>query len=208
MKNASVRCGKNWIRKVFDQYTEQTLWNVARDTELRRRFTQVEEIRRKKGIPHEQTVHDRLWNKRPDGIVFKMPTTTTGGVICLLEFKRMSDVTNHYIVRVKREAVAQYESLRSALDKTTQYQGWTVKQVSFVSGVWSLNEEELKKNLEYFKVPSTGTLHAHLTENPITGTLPPDHLWDPRLLLSILSQSVRLTKLGNTRRERKRRGNN
>ena len=29
-----------------------------------------------------------------------------------------------------------------------------VEQVSFVAGVWSLNEEELKKNLEYFKVPS------------------------------------------------------
>ena len=30
-----------------------------------------------------------------------------------------------------------------------------VEQVRFVAGVWSLNEEELKKNLEYFKVPST-----------------------------------------------------
>ena len=29
-----------------------------------------------------------------------------------------------------------------------------VEQVSFVTGAWSLNEEELKKNLEYFKVPS------------------------------------------------------
>ena len=29
-----------------------------------------------------------------------------------------------------------------------------VEQVTFVSGVWSLNEEELKKNLKYFKVPS------------------------------------------------------
>ena len=29
-----------------------------------------------------------------------------------------------------------------------------VEQVSFIVGVRSLNEEELKKNLEYFKVPS------------------------------------------------------
>ena len=49
------------------------------------------------GIPHEQIAQDRIWNKRPDGIAFKMPTKTKAGVICLLEFKRMSDVTSHYM---------------------------------------------------------------------------------------------------------------
>ncbi len=91
------------FQMVFDQCVEQTLWNAARDTELRRPLTQeeelrrpltqAEEMRRKTGIPHEQITHDRLWNKRPDGIAFKMPTKTKTGVICLLEFKRMSDVT-------------------------------------------------------------------------------------------------------------------
>ena len=111
-------------------------------------------MQRKKGIPHEQISHSRLWSKRADGIAFKMTTKTKVGVICLLEFKRMSDVTNHYIVRAKREAEAHYESLRSMLVKTMKHQGWRVEQVSFVAGVRSLNEEELKKNLEYFKVPS------------------------------------------------------
>ena len=50
--------------------------------------------------------------------------------------------------------MAQYESLLSALDKTMQRSGWVVHQRSFVVGVRSLNEEELKENLEYFKVPS------------------------------------------------------
>jgi hypothetical protein len=59
--------------------------------------------------------HDRLWNKRPDGFAFKMPTKSKTGVIYLLEFKRMSDVTNQYIVRVKRLAEAQYTSLRSVV---------------------------------------------------------------------------------------------
>ena len=77
-------------------------------------------MRRKKGIPHEQIAHDRIWNKRPDCITCKIPTTTKVGVIWLLEFKRMSDVTNHYIVRVKHETEAQYESLRSVLTKTIQ----------------------------------------------------------------------------------------
>ena len=66
----------------------------------------------------------------------------------------MSDVTSHYIVRAKREAEAQFESLRSELTRTMQHQGWMVEQVRFFTGERSLNEEELKQNLEYFKVPS------------------------------------------------------
>ena len=46
-----------------------------------------------------------------------MPTKSKSGVICLLEFKRMSDVTSHYIVRVKNVVRAQYESSGSALAK-------------------------------------------------------------------------------------------
>ena len=82
-----------------------------------------------------------------------MPTKTKAGVICLLEFKRISDVTSHYIVRAKHEAEAQYASLRSALAITMQRQGWKVEQVSFIAGAQSLNEEKLKKNLTYFEVP-------------------------------------------------------
>ncbi len=66
----------------------------------------------------------------------------------------MSDVTSHYIVRAKCVAEAQYASLRSALATTMQRQGWKVEQVSFIAGTRSLNEEELKKNLAYFEVPS------------------------------------------------------
>ena len=80
-------------------------------------------------IPHEQISQDRLWSKRPDGLVFKMkrkegvsheqivphemPTKTKAGVICFMEFKNMSDVTDRYVVRVKREVEEQYESFRS-----------------------------------------------------------------------------------------------
>ena len=108
---------------VFDQCAEQTLWNEARDIELRRPLTQEEEMRRNTGIPHEQIAHDRLWNKRPDGIAFKIPTKTKVGVIFLLEFNHMSDVTSHCIVRAKRVAEAKYASLRSALAMTMNRQG-------------------------------------------------------------------------------------
>ena len=117
-------------------------------------LTRAETIRRQQGISHEQITEERLWNKRPDGIAFKMTTDTKSGVICLLEFKHMSDVTSHYIVRAKNVSTAQYESLRSALGKVMQRSGWVVHQRSFVAGARSLNEAEFKENLEYFKVPS------------------------------------------------------
>ncbi len=66
----------------------------------------------------------------------------------------MSDVTSHYIVRVKSVAMTQYKSLHSALGKVIQRSGWVVHQRSFIAGARSLNETELKENLEYFKVPS------------------------------------------------------
>ena len=119
------------------------------------RYQDQRRIRSQQGNSYEQITEDRLWNKRPDGIAFKMPTATKSGVICLLEFKRMSDVTSHYIVRAKSAAMAQYESLRSALGKVMQHSGWMVHQRSFIAGARSLNEAELKENLEYFKVPST-----------------------------------------------------
>ena len=67
----------------------------------------------------------------------------------------MSDVTNQYIVRAERVVEPQYTSLRSEMVITMQRQGWRVEQVSFITGTRSLNEEELIKNLAYFKVPST-----------------------------------------------------
>jgi hypothetical protein len=118
-------------------------------------LTRAEMIRSQKWISHEQLAEDRLWNKRPDGIALKMPTDTKSGVICLLEFKRMSDVTSLYIVRAKSVAEAQYESLRSVLGKTMQHSGWVVHQRSFVTGARSLNEVEFKENLEYYQVPSS-----------------------------------------------------
>ena len=83
-----------------------------------------------------------------------MPEDSSSGVICLLEFKSMSDVTSHYIVRAKSVAMAQYESLLSALGKALQRSGWVVHQRSFIAGARSLNEAELKENLTYFQVPS------------------------------------------------------
>ena len=125
--------------EVFNHCAEQTLWNTARDSEMQRPLTSVETIRKEQGISHEQIAEDRLWNKRPDGIAFKMPTDTKSGVICLLEFKCMSDVTSHYIVRTKSVTMTRYESLHSVLGKVMQRSGWVVHQHSFIAGARSLN---------------------------------------------------------------------
>ena len=140
--------------EVFNLCAEQSLWIAARDLEMKRPLTEAEKVRRQQGIPHERIAEDRLWNKRPDGIAFKMPEDSSSGVLCLLEFKRMSDVTSNYIVRAKSAAETQYESLRTALSKTLHRSGWVVHQRSFIAGARSLNEAELKANLKYFQVPS------------------------------------------------------
>ena len=97
-----------------------------------------------------------------------------------------------------------------------QRQGWKVEQVSFIAGARSLNEEEIKKNLAYFEVPSASVepirvklvMTIFRTESSTTGTLQPGQMGGPHLLLSTLSRSDSLTKLGNTRKGRKRERNN
>ena len=102
------------------------------------------------------------------------------GVICLLEFKCMSDVTRHYIVQTKRVAESQYASLKSTLVITMQRQGWKVEQVSFIVRARSLNEEEIKKNLTYFEVrPDHGVTSTRPTNGSVTG------VWNRRKLVRI-----------------------
>ncbi len=108
-------------------------------------------MRRNEEVPLEQISQDRLWRKRPDGIAFKMTTKTKVGVDGIQADAR-SDVTNQHVVRSKRVLTDQYQSFRSALSKTIQRSGWMVEQISFITGLWSLNEKDLKENLEYFKV--------------------------------------------------------
>ena len=85
-------------------------------------------VNKKEGVPHEQITQDRLWNQRPDDIAFKMTTKNKVGLIWLMEFKSVSDVTNQYVVRATCVSEEQYESFRSELSKTMQHPGWLVEQ--------------------------------------------------------------------------------
>ena len=51
------------------------------------------------------------------------------GVFCILEHKRMSDVCDWYLTRAKITAEDQYVSLRSAISKAIQREGWRVEQI-------------------------------------------------------------------------------
>ncbi len=82
-----------------------------------------------------------------------MPTTETAGELVILEFKRMSCVTDQYVNRARNVAEAQYVSIKSALERTLNPQGWTVSQRSFIAGARSLTEKDLHDNLAYLKVP-------------------------------------------------------
>ena len=98
-------------------------------------LTETEKRKRDAGTTEETMTIDRLWNKRPDGFVFKKSTEETkGGELVILEFKRMSCVTDQYVKRAKHVAEARYAPIKSALQRTLGFQGWTVTQKSFISG--------------------------------------------------------------------------
>ncbi len=95
-------------------------------------------------------------NKGPGGFAIKKPTETKGGEFVILEFKHKSCVTDQYVKRAKQVAETQYATIKSALQRTLGFQGWTVKQKSFIVGARCLDEGDLHDNLTYFKVPQVG----------------------------------------------------
>ena len=68
--------------------------------------------------PGNETTHGFAINK-----VIKRSTPEKTGEFVILEFKRMSDVTDQYVTRAKRVATTQYVSIKSALEKTLGHQG-------------------------------------------------------------------------------------
>jgi hypothetical protein len=56
------------------------------DQEMKLPMIESEESRHKTGIPRETIATERIWNKRPDGLAIKMPTSETVGEFVILEF--------------------------------------------------------------------------------------------------------------------------
>ena len=86
----------------------------------------------------------RIWNKRPDGLSIEIPTSKKIGEFVILEFKRMSDVTDQYVTLAKRVTISQYTSIKSVLEQTLGHQGWIE---SHMTGPHSLNEKDLQSTL-------------------------------------------------------------
>ena len=126
--------------EIFNLCSAQTLENAAMDQEMKHPMTEAEEKKYKAGIPKETIAEERIWKKRPDGLAIKMPTPETVGEFVILEFKRMSDVTDQYVTWAKNVAVAQYASIKSALERTLGPQGWSVSQRSFISGAYKISK--------------------------------------------------------------------
>jgi hypothetical protein len=95
------------------------------DQEMKRPMTEAEKERLKAGISKETIAVERIWNKRPDGFAIKMPTKTKTGELVILEFKRMSCVTDQYVTLNEKDLhdnltyfkvpEASIESIRSKL---------------------------------------------------------------------------------------------
>jgi hypothetical protein len=88
--------------------TKNSIWNTARDRELNRPLTQAESTLAREDLNREKIAQTRFWLLRPDGIAFRPPTESTVGIFCILEFKRMSDITDQYLIRARSRAENQY----------------------------------------------------------------------------------------------------
>ena len=135
--------------------TTDSIWNTARDRKLELPLTQSELKLIETGLSRESVAQTRFWRLLPDGLAFRLSTKTKEGIFCILDFKRMSDVTDQYLIRARSRVENQYVSLRWALGSTLHHQGWQVEQISFITGSRSLNEQDLRKNLKIFQVPDS-----------------------------------------------------
>ncbi len=119
-------------------------------------MTESEEKKHKTDTPIEKIVLDRIWNTRPDGFSIKMPTREKDIELVILEFKRMSCVTDQYVRRARNSEEAQYVSIKSTLERTLGTQRWIISQRCFIVGTRSLDEKDFHDNLSYFKVQQAG----------------------------------------------------
>jgi hypothetical protein len=105
------------------------------------------------GQTRETEAQDRFWRMRPDGIAVLPPIGNKAEVFCILEYKHMSDLTDQYLLRSRLKTEDLFVSLRSALIDTIHDQGWKVEQISFITGACSVNKQDLRENLKFFRVP-------------------------------------------------------
>jgi hypothetical protein len=145
--------------------TQDAIWNAARTREMDRSLTQGEARRVTEGQSKEAIAKERFWRMRPDGIAVLPPAGNKADVFCILEYKRMSDVCDRYLLRVKSTAENQYASLRSAISEAIHRQGWKVEQISFVTGSRSVNKQDLRENLKFFQVPEASIQSVYRTRN-------------------------------------------
>ncbi len=74
-------------------------------------------------------------------------------------------VCDRYLTRAKLTVENQYESLRSVISEVIQRKAWKVEQINFITGVRSVNRQDLSKNLKFFQVPEANiqSIYSKLT---------------------------------------------
>ena len=90
---------------------------------------------------------NRLWNRRPDGIVINKNHRTQ----YILEFKRSSDTNKHFLRVKEDEANEQHRSIIRALRAAAPE--WTFEQIHFVAGRrGAVVEDDFNNKLEKLNV--------------------------------------------------------
>ena len=86
------------LQSVFD--TIPLVCNTGTGNETPLTVTPVEEKMKREEDSREKITEERMWSNRPDRIPLKIPTETKSVEFVILEFKRMSDVTDQYVTHL------------------------------------------------------------------------------------------------------------
>jgi hypothetical protein len=102
------------------------------------------------GIQYLNLTHDTIWNPARDREMHRL--LAQAGDRRIQEGQSKETVAKEYLTRAKITAEDQYVSLRSAISKAIQREGWKVEQISFITGARSVNKQDLRKNLKFFEL--------------------------------------------------------
>jgi hypothetical protein len=117
-------------RETTDQVLDEAMWEEDRPWEEKWESLKVNESNMVEQELDDEDRQARFWRRRPDGFA----VNEKENIIYVLEFKRVSDAGQEYVVETQQLAEAQHLAVTQGLQKLFKDTQWTVERLSFVVG--------------------------------------------------------------------------
>jgi hypothetical protein len=130
------------------QVLDESMWEAARPWEEKRESFKVKESKMAEQELDDEDRQARFWRRRPDGF----EVNEKEHIICVLEFKQVSDAGQEYVAETQQLAEAQHFAVTQGLQKLLKDTQWTVEQLSFVAGHKSVSASTWHDLLLKFRI--------------------------------------------------------